>query len=392
MINALSVGKNKLQIENPLQGLFADKQLLILTAILVSIGIIMVASASISFANENYGDPWYFSRRHIIFTGLGAFACLVVALIPLKLWRDFGWLMLIVGIALLVLVLLIGVEINHGRRWLRLGSINIQASELAKFCCLIFFASYFSKWQESIKANWAAIFKPLAVLAVISALILAEPDLGTTAVLVMAIMAMMFIAGIRLWQCFLMSFIALGAFALLVWQTPWRLERIKTFLDPWADQFSSGYQLSQSLIGFGRGEWFGLGLGNSIQKLFFLPEAHTDFIFSIIAEEFGFVGAILVILVFAALVAKAFMLAKEAINQDADFACFIAYGVGVMIACQAFINIGVAAGFLPTKGLTLPFISYGGSSLVASMMQIGLLLRVQKELKQPPKTLAEVQA
>ncbi len=392
MINALSVGKNKLQIENPLQGLFADKQLLILTAILVSIGIIMVASASISFANENYGDPWYFSRRHIIFTGLGAFACLVVALIPLKLWRDFGWLMLIVGIALLVLVLLIGVEINHGRRWLRLGSINIQASELAKFCCLIFFASYFSKWQESIRANWAAIFKPLAVLAVISALILAEPDLGTTAVLVMAIMAMMFIAGIRLWQCFLMSFIALGAFALLVWQTPWRLERIKTFLDPWADQFSSGYQLSQSLIGFGRGEWFGLGLGNSIQKLFFLPEAHTDFIFSIIAEEFGFVGAIWVILVFAALVAKAFMLAREAINQDADFACFIAYGVGVMIACQAFINIGVAAGFLPTKGLTLPFISYGGSSLVASMMQIGLLLRVQKELKQPSKTLAEVQA
>jgi cell division protein FtsW len=198
--------------------------------------------------------------------------------------------------------------------------------------------------------------------------------------LVAAVLAMMFIAGIRLWQCFLMVFFAGGIFTYLVFATPWRLTRFKTFLDPWADQYSNGYQLSQSLIGFGRGEWFGLGLGNSIQKLFFLPEAHTDFIFSIVAEEFGFIGAIIVVLVFAALIYKAFSLAKKAINQDSGFACYIAFGVGVMLACQAFINIGVASGFLPTKGLTLPFVSYGGSSLVVSMMFMGLLIRVQKEL------------
>ncbi len=370
-------------------GFLADKSLLALVLVLLSFGMVMVSSASISFADQHYNDPWFFARRHLVFAVMGIFAALIVAMVPLSLWKDYGWVVLIISIALLVLVLLIGTEVNSGRRWIRIGPINIQASELAKFCSLVFFASYFAKWQGKIKEKSSAVIKPMGVLTVIAALILMEPDLGSTVVLVTAVLAMMFIAGIRLWQCLIVAISAGGIFSYLVFATPWRLTRFKTFLDPWADQYSNGYQLSQSLIGFGRGEWFGLGLGNSIQKLFFLPEAHTDFIFSIVAEEFGFIGALIIVALFVALIFKAFALAKRAINQDSAFACYIAFGVGVMLACQAFINIGVASGFLPTKGLTLPFISYGGSSLIVTMMFMGLLIRVQKELSQNPKLALE---
>jgi cell division protein FtsW len=255
---------------------------------------------------------------------------------------------------------------------------------------LIFFASFLSKWHEQIKTtNWQVI-KPLGALAVVALLILAEPDLGTTAVICISVMAMMFLAGIKIWQCSIMATFAGGAFYALIIFTPWRLERLRTFLNPWEYQFDQGYQLSQSLIGFGRGEWLGLGLGRSIQKLSFLPEAHTDFIFAIVAEEFGFIGALVVLCLFSLLVVKAFVLARRAIQQDKDFACYAASGIGVMFACQVFINIGVASGMLPTKGLTLPFISYGGSSLIVSLMMIGLMIRIQKELQVKLKPIDQV--
>lgn len=378
-------------------GLLADRILLALVATLISLGVIMVASSSISLAAlpaPGYDDPWFFARRHAVFLFLGFAACAVVACTPLTLWRNYGWVMLLIAIAVLALVLIpgVGTEVKGSKRWIRVGPVNLQASELAKFCSIIFFASYLSKWHKEIKAHSLAIAKPLGILLFLAALVLLEPDLGSTVVLITTVMAMMFIAGIKLWQCLLLVVMAGGVFVALILPVDYRMARLRAFIDPWADQYGSGYQLVQSLIGFGRGEWFGLGLGNSIQKLHFLPEAHTDFVFSVIAEEFGFVGAVVVIGVFAALIAKAFMLAKEAIRQDNDFACFAAYGVAVLMACQVFINIGVATGLLPTKGLTLPFVSYGGSSLIISMMMVGLLLRVQKELQITPRPLSEASA
>ena len=375
-------------------GLLADRVLLFLIAALVSFGVVMVASASITFASElgGGGNPWYFTQRQIVFLCIGATACAVVACTPLAIWRQYGWAFLLLAIGLLIVVLIPGVgqEVNGSRRWLRVGPINIQASELAKFCCLVFFASFLSKWHEEIKTtNWQ-IIKPLAALALVLMLILLEPDLGTTAVLCISMVAMMFLAGIKIWQCLVMAVLAGGAFAALIFVTPWRVARLVTFRDPWQYEFGNGYQLTQSLIGFGRGEWVGLGLGNSLQKLRFLPEAHTDFVFSIVAEEFGFIGVLVVLGLFVALIAKAFMLAKRAIGQDKDFACYAAFGVGVLLACQVFINVGVASGMLPTKGLTLPFVSYGGSSLIVSLMMMGLLIRIQKELQPTLKPLAEV--
>ncbi len=367
-------------------GLLADKGLLILIATLLSLGVVMVASSSVSVAalpGDGYGDAWYFARRHLVFLLLSLVACAVVACTPLVIWRNYGWGLLLAAIVVLVLVLIpgVGTEVKGSRRWLRVGSINLQASELAKFCCIVFFASYLSKWHQQIKQSNTAILKPLAILAVILALILMEPDLGSTVVLAITLGSMLFIAGIKLWQCLALMSLAGGGLYVLIYQVSFRSTRIEAFLDPWQHQFGSAYQLVQSLIGFGRGEWLGLGLGNSIQKLFFLPEAHTDFVFAVIAEEFGFIGALVVIGLFVGLITKAFMLAKKAIYQDNDFACFVSYGVGVMLACQVFINIGVASGLLPTKGLTLPFISYGGSSLLVTMMMMGLLIRVQKELQ-----------
>ncbi|BFM06228.1 putative lipid II flippase FtsW [Halioxenophilus aromaticivorans] len=375
-------------------GLLADRVLLVLVLALVSLGAVMVASSSISLAalpDPGYSDPWFFARRHLVFLVLGFAACGFVACTPLALWRNYGWVMLLAALVVLVLVLIpgIGTEVKGSKRWIRVGPINLQASELAKFCAIIFFASYLSKWHKEIKANSWAILKPLGILLVLAAFILMEPDLGSTVVLMTTVLAMMFIAGIKLWQCFLLMGMAAGAFVALILPVDYRMARLRAFLDPWQDQYGSGYQLVQSLIGFGRGEWFGLGLGNSIQKLHFLPEAHTDFIFSVIAEEFGFLGAVVVIGLFGALIVKAFMLAKEAIRQDNDFACFAAYGVAVLLACQVFINVGVATGLLPTKGLTLPFVSYGGSSLIISMMMMGLLIRVQKELQITPRPLSE---
>ncbi|WP_317930920.1 putative lipid II flippase FtsW [Halioxenophilus sp. WMMB6] len=368
-------------------GLLADRWLLLVVAVLLSFGAVMVSSSSISVAalsgsEGGYGDPWYFARRHGVFLLISLVACAFVASVPLALWRRYGWIMLLAAIVILILVLIpgIGTMANYSRRWLRFGPINLQASELAKFCSIIFFASYLAKWHKRIQAHTWAILKPLAILFFIAVLILMEPDLGTTVVLMASVLAMMFIAGIKIWQCFGMG--AFGYFALqhLLFSKEYRRNRLDAFLDPWSHQFDSGYQLVQSLIGFGRGEWLGLGLGNSIQKLFFLPESHTDFIFAVVAEEFGFIGALVVLSLFVVLIVKAFLLTRKAIQQDNDFACFASFGIGVLFACQVFINIGVASGLLPTKGLTLPFVSYGGSSLLVCMMLVGLLLRIQKEL------------
>ena len=363
-----------------------DVQLLSIIVALVTIGVVMVASASVGYADSVYGDPWFLVKRHAVYLVLGCAGAVLVAAVPPAIWRDYGWALLLFSLLLLLMVLIPGVgrEVNGARRWLALGPITVQASEVAKFCMVIFFAGYLSRRQQALQESWRGVITPVALVVVIAVLLLLEPDFGSAVVLCATVVAMMFLAGVKVWQFGLLVVLGSCGLALMALLSPYRVQRLITFLDPWADQFNSGYQLTQSLIAFGRGEWFGVGLGNSVQKLLYLPEAHTDFIFAIVAEEFGLIGCALLIGLFVALVFKILDIAKRAILAGNAFASFAAFGIAVLIGGQTFINIGVASGLLPTKGLTLPFISAGGSSLIVCFALMALLLRLDWELRRPP--------
>ncbi len=353
---------------------------------LTSIGLVMVSSASISYAAANYGDPWFFAKRHLIYLFIGITAGALVASVPVSIWRRYSGLLFFVAVALLIVVLIPGVgrRVNGSQRWLALGLITVQASEIVKFCAIVFFAGFFERRQQELQQGWRGFLKPIGVVGVLVFLLLLEPDFGSSVVISATVVAMMFLAGVKLWQFVLLMMAGIGGLGLVAVLSPYRLQRLITFLDPWADQFNSGYQLTQSLIAFGRGEWFGVGLGNSVQKLFYLPEAHTDFIFAILAEEFGLLGAIVVIGLFVALVVRILKVAKNGIVSGERFSSYAVFGVGVLMAGQAFVNVGVASGLLPTKGLTLPFISYGGSSLVMGCVFMAFLLRVDWEQRHRP--------
>lgn len=357
---------------------------------LLSLGFVMIASASISFADHTYKDGWFFVRRHCFYLALALAVSACVVVLPSQFWQKMNFVLLFAAIALLVIVLIpgIGRRVNGAQRWLAAGPITIQASEVAKFCSLIFFASYFSRRQSELQAGWWGFTKPILVLMVLAFLLLLEPDFGSTVVLCATVFAMLFLAGARLWQYSLLLAAGIGLLALMAVISPYRMKRLTAFSDPWKDQYDTGYQLTQSLIAFGRGEWFGTGLGNSLQKLFYLPEAHTDFIFAIYAEEFGLMGVALVVAMFTLMIWKIFAIARRALVQNKTFASFLAFGVAFLFACQAFINIGVTSGLLPTKGLTLPFISYGGSSLIICCAMMALVLRIDWELR---NDLGEVQ-
>ena len=358
-----------------------DWTMLSLWLALTSIGVVMVSSASISFAAANYGDPWFFTKRHIIYLLIGIAAGLLVVSVPVSIWQRYSGLLFFAAVALLIVVLIpgIGRRVNGSQRWLALGPITVQASEVAKFCAIVFFAGFFERRQQELQQGWRGFVKPIGVLAILVLLLLLEPDFGSSVVISATVVAMMFLAGVKLWQFGLLVIAGIGSLGLVAVLSPYRLQRLITFLDPWADQFNSGYQLIQSLIAFGRGEWLGVGLGNSVQKLFYLPEAHTDFIFAILAEEFGLLGALAVIGLFVALVVRIMGIARKGIVRGERFASFAVFGIGVLMAGQAFVNVGVASGLLPTKGLTLPFVSYGGSSLVMGCVFMAFLLRVDWE-------------
>lgn len=361
-----------------------DWTLLLIVASLISLGLVFVASASVTFAEANYGDGWFFVKRYSVYMVMGIAAGLMIAAIPVSIWEQYGGLLLVVTLVLLVAVLIPGVgrKVNGSQRWLQLGVMTFQASEAVKFCMIIFFSSFLARKQFELQQGWRGLLKPLMVLSVVIFLMLLEPDFGSSVVLAGTVMGMLFIAGAKMWQfiiLFVGSLMSLGA---LAYFSPYRLQRLVSFRNPWADQYDSGYQLTQSLIAFGRGEWFGLGLGNSVQKLFYLPEAHTDFIVAIIAEEMGLVGLSVLLIIFSLLVGKILMLSRQALSQGSLFIGFSAFGIAILLAGQAFINIGVASGLLPTKGLTLPFISYGGSSLLVCCCLMGLVLRMAWELKQ----------
>jgi cell division protein FtsW len=348
---------------------------------LLAIGYIAITSASVEYAAVNYGDPFHHSNRHLIYLVLALGASTLVYMLPTRFWFNTGWVWLFMGLALLALVLIpgVGIKVNGSRRWLSLGPLTLQASEFAKLFMVIYLAGYLQRREQQVRNEWQGFVKPMAVVFAITLLLMVEPDFGATVVTVGTAFGMLFLAGVRLGHFLLVVLGSVLALAILLVSEPYRLQRLTAYTDPWADQFNSGYQLTQSLIAFGRGEWFGVGLGNSVQKLFYLPEAHTDFVFSIWAEETGLVGALLVIALFLTLVSRIFLVARRHIARGDCFGGHVCHGVALIFAAQTFINIGVSTGLLPTKGLTLPLVSYGGSSLIACCCMLALVLRIERE-------------
>ena len=346
---------------------------------LVSVGLVAMSSASIEFAAAKYGDPFFNTYRYAFHLALAIFCGFVAYQFPMVFWQKTGWFWLLTAFALLVAVLLVGREVNGSRRWLALGPLTLQCSELAKLFVIVYLAGYLVRRQDEVRAYWTGFIKPMAVLFFVTLLLMKEPDFGATVVTLGTAFGMIFLAGVRLWQFLLVIFAALFALVVLVVIEPYRMQRWTVFTDPWADQYGAGYQLIQSLIAFGRGEWFGVGLGNSIQKLFYLPESHTDFVFAIYAEEFGFIGVLALLTLYGFLITRMLLVARRAESLGKTFSAYVVYGIALMLSGQIFINIGVNLGLLPTKGLTLPFLSYGGSSLIVCCVAVAMVLRIHAE-------------
>lgn len=367
------------RLRQPLQ---FDHVLLTISLALLIGGLVILASASISIADGVGGGPFYYVERQMLAAVIGAAAAFFCLLVPMHVWQSLGPLMLLLGLALLAVVLVpgIGYSVNGSTRWLRVGVMNLQVSEPARLCLLVYVAGYLVRQNKCLRESFGGFLRPMLVLTLACGLLLAEPDFGAAIVLLVTILAMLFVAGAR-WRDFFLFFgVAFAAMGALAITSAYRVKRLTGFLDPWSDPFNSGFQLTQSLIAIGRGEWLGVGLGGGVQKLFYLPEAHTDFVFAVFAEEFGLLGSVLLIGLFFALLWRIFRLAMRAYEAERHFEAFLAIGIGTWFGLQAFINVGVNMGLLPTKGLTLPLISYGRSSLIVMMIAIGLLLRIHHEL------------
>ena len=370
-----------LQNRNPWLGEIQPLPMLVISSVaLLVMGVVMISSASMDMAAETMGNSYHYVIRQLMFAGLGCLLALVAVNVPVAWWERSGWLLLGIGLLVLVLVLTpLGRTVNGSTRWIPFGLFNVQVSEVAKLCLIAYLAGYVVRRRDELLNTWLGFLKPLVVLGLASVLLVIQPDFGATVVLVTAAAGMIFLSGVRLSRFvpLIGTLVILGA--ILIVTQPYRLKRVVSYLDPWKDQFDSGYQLTQSLIAFGRGDWGGVGLGNSIQKLFYLPEAHTDFIFAIIAEEFGLLGSLLVLSLFTLLVVTGFVIARRAEKADMPFGACFAYGLTLLIGLQAGINMAVSTGLLPTKGLTLPLVSYGGSSLMITCICIGVLARVEME-------------
>jgi cell division protein FtsW len=358
---------------------------------LVAIGTIMVGSASISIADEQTGQPLFYFVRHLGALGIGVAGMLVAASVPTELWYRLNWLLLVAAFGLLTVVLVpsIGHAVNGSRRWLLFGPVTLQASEPARLCLLLYLSSYAVRRAQELGTSLNGLVKPLLVIGAACALLLAEPDFGSAVVLGATAFAVLFVAGARLRDFLLALAVGLVLVAILALTSQYRLARLMVFRDPWADPFDGGFQLTQSLIAIGRGDLGGVGLGESVQKLFYLPEAHTDFVFAVLVEELGFVGASIVIALFGIVVYRAIVLGREALQSGMHFQGLVAIGIGAMLGLEAFINIGVNTGLLPTKGLPLPLVSYGRASTVVTLIALGLVLRIHRELYGSQKRLVQ---
>jgi len=356
-----------------------DKLLFSAVIALMLIGFIMAASSSVPVAERLTGQPFYFVIRHGIYLILSLMMAVAVTQVQVKHWQTLGPWLLVGGLLLLLLVLVVGKSVNGARRWLDLGLFTIQVSELVKLFVIVYLAGYLVRKSQQLKTEIQAFLRPLFIMFLVTGFLLMEPDFGASAVIVVTVLAMMFLAGAKLWQFIILTFTISGALVLVAFSQNYRVIRLQSFLDPWLDPYGAGYQLTQSLIAYGRGGFFGEGLGNSVQKLNYLPEAHTDFVVSIIAEEFGLIGVFVVVSLFSLLLSRALKIGNESLRFEKPFAGYCAYGIGFGMFVQAMVNIAVSAGMLPTKGLTLPLVSYGGSSLIISFVSIALLLRIDYE-------------
>jgi len=369
-----------------------DQALLWAVLLLLSFGLVMVYSASIALAeaDKSFGhQSTYFLVRHTIFLIIGLLAGLVTFQFPTRFWQKMAPLLFLVGLALLVLVLIphIGREVNGSRRWIPLIFFTLQPSELMKLFAAMYVADYTVRKAAFLHSFTRGFLPMLAVMLLVAGLLLREPDFGAFAVIAAVSISILWLGGIngRIFAGLLVMLVT--GLVFLIWSSPYRLQRITGFMDPWADPYGKGYQLSHALIAFGRGELFGVGLGGSVEKLLYLPEAHTDFLLAVIAEELGFLGVLAVVLAFVWLVMRAFSIAKEAALYDRNFSALLAQGIGVWLGVQSFINMGVNMGLLPTKGLTLPLLSFGGSGIVANCIALAILLRIDYENRRLAKGL-----
>lgn len=371
----------KSQVLDSASGLNRQTVLIVTAVTLLCTGIVFSTSASLDIAESLTGNPFHFVIRQLVFISLGIGLALGIYQIPMEVWQKAGPFLLLLSLVLLLLVLIpfIGHEVKGSRRWIPLGIVNLQPSEFAKIAMLIYLSGYVTRKKEEIQTQWQGFLKPVGVLMLMVVLLLLEPDFGSVVVLMIAALAVLFLAGVHLSRFIALLALSIALVSVLAVSQPYRVARIKSFLEPWEHQFSSGYQLTQSLIAFGRGEWFGVGLGNSIQKLFYLPEAHTDFVFAVIAEETGLLGNLLVLGGFGALFVVGLLIGRRAQLLGNLFSAYLAYGLCILISVQALFNLGVNMGLLPTKGLTLPLMSYGGSSMLASCITLALLARIEKE-------------
>ncbi|WP_193073708.1 putative lipid II flippase FtsW [Pseudomonas sp. FME51] len=370
-----------------------DLPLLVGGLALLGLGLVMVTSASMEVAAGQLGNPLYYMNRQLVYMLIGILAALATLAVPVGLWEQFRFPLLFLGFALLIAVLIpgIGREVNGSWRWIAVGPINVQPSELAKLFAVVFLAGYLVHRRDEVKEQWFGFIKPFMVLGPMAWLLIIEPDFGATVVLMGAATGMLFLGGVGLFR-FTLLFGSLGGLAaLLVLFEPYRLQRLTSFLNPWNDPYGTGYQLTQALIAFGRGEWLGTGLGNSIQKQYYLPEAHTDFVFAVLAEELGLIGALAAFALLIFVAVRALYIGLWAEKAGRYFSAYLAYGLAIMWCGQVLINVGVNIGLLPTKGLTLPFLSYGGSSLVVCCISLGLLLRIDWERRQALREAADGQ-
>ncbi len=367
-----------------------DQSLLWAVLLLLGFGLVMVYSASIALAEADKmtgHQTTYYLVRHAIYLVIGGLAGLIAFQLPTRVWQQGAPFLFLVGLALLVLVLIpgIGREVNGSRRWIPLVVATLQPSEFMKLFAAMYVADYTVRKAAYMSSFTKGFMPMLGVMLLVGGLLLREPDFGAFAVIASIAVSILWLGGINI-RIFigLLGMLVVG-FIFLIWSSPYRLQRITGFMDPWADPFGKGYQLSHALIAFGRGEWFGVGLGASVEKLLYLPEAHTDFLLAVIAEELGFVGVLAVVLLFAWVVMRAFGIAKEAILNDRHFSALLAQGIGVWLGMQATINMGVNMGMLPTKGLTLPLLSFGGSGIVANCVALAVLLRIDWESRRLAK-------
>ena len=371
-----SVGQGRIMMPD------MDYLLISAAVILLALGLVMVASASLHRLGQ---APFYYVNRHLIAIALGFVGALAIVRIPVAQWERAGGVLYLLGLFMLALVLVpgLGREANGAIRWIPIGPFNLQSSEFMKVFMVVYIAGYLVRRQVEVTHSVWGFIKPMLLLGVACSLIMAQPDFGTTAVLLATAMGMLFLGGVAVWQFGVLLGLVGSMLVMMVIFSPYRLQRVTAFLDPWADVEGSGYQLAQALIAFGRGEWFGVGLGNGIQKQFYLPEAHTDFLMAVIGEEFGLVGTLVVVLLFAVIVWRGFRIGALAEKAEQRFAAYVAQGLALWIGMQAFINVGVNVGLLPTKGLTLPLMSYGGNSIIVACMVIAMLVRIDYELRNP---------